>query len=190
MTRQIKPALIILLTFTILTGIIYPLIISGLVQVIFPHQANGSLIKSNNQTIGSELIGQQFNEPQYFWGRLSATSVEEYNASASGGTNFSVLNPKLQVQVEARLSALKAADPINTQPIPVDLVTASASGLDPNISVAAAEYQAGRVAKARGLSLDQVNVLIQKYTHDRIFGILGEKTINVLEINLALDEIQ
>ena len=188
--KQIKPALVLLIIFTVITGVLYPLLVNGLAQVIFPHQANGSLIVQNGQTIGSELIGQQFDDPKYFWGRLSATSGEPYNASASGGSNFSVLNPLLQDQVKARILALKEVDPGNMQPIPADLVTASASGLDPDISVAAAEYQAARVARIRGLSLDQVNAYIAKYTRGRIFGILGEKTVNVLKLNLALDEIQ
>lgn len=190
MMRQIKPALTILLTFTIVTGIFYPLLITGLAQVIFPFQANGSLIIQDGQVTGSELIGQQFDKPQYFWGRLSATSGTVYNASASGGSNYSVLNPDLQEKVKTRMLALKESDAENTQPVPVDLITASASGLDPNISVAAAKYQATRIAMARGINLEQVNALIQEYTHDRKLGILGEKTINVLEINLALDEIQ
>jgi K+-transporting ATPase ATPase C chain len=190
MIKQLKPALIILITFTFLTGIMYPLLITGLAQLLFPNQANGSLITREGKTIGSALIGQSFDDPQYFWGRLSATSGEAYNASASGGSNLSVLNPALQRQVEARISALKSADPANTQSIPVDLVTASASGLDPDISVAAAEYQAARVAKNRGLSIDQVASLIHRFTRGRIFGILGEKTVNVLALNLALDEIQ
>ena len=188
--KQIKPALVLLIIFTVMTGVLYPLLVNSLAQVIFPHQANGNLIVQNGKTIGSELIGQQFDDPKYFWGRLSATSGEPYNASASGGSNFSVLNPLLQDQVKARILALKEADPGNVQPIPADLVTASASGLDPDISVAAAEYQAARVARIRGLSLDQVNEYIAKYTRGRIFGILGEKTVNVLKLNLALDKIQ
>ncbi|MCE5209406.1 MAG: potassium-transporting ATPase subunit KdpC [Chloroflexi bacterium] len=190
MMRQIKPALTILLTFTVVTGIFYPLLITVLAQVIFPHQANGSLITQNGQVVGSELIGQQFDQPQYFWGRLSATGGAAYNASASGGSNLSALNPALQTEVETRLAALKAADPGNTAPVPVDLVTSSGSGLDPNISVAAVNYQAARVAKARGLSLDQVNTLIQQNTRGRILGFLGEATVNVLELNLVLDKIQ
>lgn len=187
---QIRPALVMLIVFSVITGVLYPLLVTGLAQLIFAHQANGSLITQNGHTVGSDLIGQQFDEPQYFWGRLSATSGVPYNASASGGSNFSVLNPLLQDQVEARILALKEADPGNVQPVPADLVTASASGLDPNISVVAAEYQSARVARLRGLSLDQVNAYIVKYTRGRIFGILGEKTVNVLELNLALDEIQ
>jgi len=188
--KQFRPALVLLIIFTVITGVLYPLLVTGLAQVIFPHQANGSLIVQNGQTVGSDLIGQQFDDPKYFWGRISATSGEPYNASASGGSNFSVLNPLLQDQVKARILALKEADPGNVQPVPADLVTASASGLDPDISVAAAEYQAARVARLRRLSLDQVNAYIAKYTHGGIFGILGEKTVDVLKLNLALDEIQ
>jgi len=190
MLKQLKPALMVLLVFGVLTGIIYPITITGLAQLIFPFQANGSLIDKNGQTVGSALIGQEFTDPRYFWGRLSDTSVEPYNASASGGSNYSVLNPSLQTQVKARIQALHAADPQNTQPVPVDLVTASGSGLDPEISVAAAEYQAPRVARLRGLSLDKVNALIQQHTHGRILGIFGERVVNVLQLNLALDALQ
>jgi K+-transporting ATPase ATPase C chain len=190
MKKQLKPALVLLLVFTLITGILYPTLITGLAQWIFPAQANGSLITQNGKVVGSALIGQQFDQPKYFWGRLSATAGEPYNASASGGSNLSALNPALQTEVETRLAALKAADPTNTTPVPVDLVTSSGSGLDPDISVAAANYQAARVAKARGISLDQVNALIQQNTHGRILGFLGEATVNVLELNLALDKIQ
>jgi K+-transporting ATPase ATPase C chain len=190
MRNQIRPALVMLIFFTLITGLLYPMLITGLAQVFFPSQANGSLIKRNGQIIGSDLIGQQFDQPQYFWGRPSATSDIPYNASASGGSNDSVLNPDLQANVEARLLALHTANPENIMPVPVDLVTASASGLDPHISVASAQYQAARIAKARGLSVAQILTLIEKSTHDRIFGILGEKTVNVLEVNIALDEIQ
>jgi K+-transporting ATPase ATPase C chain len=190
MKKQIRPAVVLLLIFTVLTGLIYPLCVTGRAQLTFPKQANGSLIVSNGQVVGSSLIGQEFEEPQYFWGRLSDTAEPPYNASASGGSNYSVLNPKLEAAAEERVQALKAADPENSLPIPVDLVTSSGSGLDPNISVAAAEYQAARVARARNLSLDQVNTLIKKYTHGRILGFLGEKTVNVLELNLALDGLK
>lgn len=190
MMKQIKPALVLLIVFSIITGLLYPALITGVAQLLFPGQANGSLITQNGLVVGSELIGQQFDQPQYFWGRISDTSGVAYNASASGGSNYSVLNPALETQVKERLAALKAADPNNTLPVPVDLVTASASGLDPDISVAAAEYQAARVAKARGLGLNQVDALISQYTRGRILGFLGEKTVNVLELNLALDKIQ
>jgi potassium-transporting ATPase KdpC subunit len=188
--KQLRPALLILLVFTVVTGVLYPLLITGLAQLIFPRQATGSLLIRNGQIIGSELIGQQFDQPQYFWSRLSSTSGTPYNASASGGSNFSVLNATLQEQVKARLAALRQADPENIHPVPVDLVTASASGLDPNISLAAAEYQAGRVAQARGLRRDQVITLIQKNKNNRMLGFLGEETVNVLVLNLALDKIQ
>lgn len=187
---QLRSAIALLLIMTLITGVVYPLLITGLAQLFFPRQSNGSLLVQNDQIIGSELIGQQFDQPQYFWGRLSATAGTPNNASASGGSNFSVLNPALEEQVTARISALKAVDPENSQSIPVDLVTASASGLDPHISVGSAYYQAARIANARQLSLNQVTTLIEQYTNPRIFGVLGEKTINVLEINLALDAIQ
>ncbi len=190
MLKQLKPALIIFLSMTVLTGIIYPLAITGIAQVIFPRQANGSLIVQNGQVIGSSLIGQEFTDPKYFWGRLSATGDHPYNASASGGSNYATTNPDLLKQVEARLKALHDADPANTRPVPVDLVTASASGLDPDISIAAAQYQASRVARVRGLSLDNVMALINQHTQGRMLGFLGEPRVNVLELNLALDELK
>lgn len=188
--KQLRPAIALLLTLSILTGIAYPLLITGMAQLFFPNQANGSLIVRNGQILGSSLIGQQFNDPKYFWGRPSATVDMPYNATSSGGSNLSVMNPDLGKQVADRLQALVKADPANRQPVPVDLVTSSASGLDPDISVAAAEYQASRVAKTRNLDLDQVNALILKYTRGRILGILGEKTVNVLDLNIALDELK
>ncbi len=191
MFKQLRPALILFAFFTILTGLIYPGVITAISQAVFPQQANGSLITTaSGQVVGSELIGQQFTDPKYFWGRLSDTGSTPYDASNSSGSNYSVLNPALQKQVEDRIAALKAADPTNTLPIPVDLVTASGSGLDPNISVAAAEYQAARVARLRGLTLDQVNALIAKYTTGRFLGFIGEPRVNVLELNLALDGLK
>jgi K+-transporting ATPase ATPase C chain len=190
MLKQLKPTIIIFTLLTVITGIFYPLLITGLAQVLFPHQANGSLIIQNGKIVGSELIGQQFDRPKYFWGRLSATGNNPYNASASGGSNYGVLNNDLQKQVEGRLAALHAADPGNTQPVPVDLVTASGSGLDPHISIAAALYQAERVARARGTSLTQVTNLINQSTEGRQFGFLGEPRVNVLKLNLALDRLQ
>jgi K+-transporting ATPase ATPase C chain len=190
MLKQLKPALIIFLSMTVLTGIIYPLAITGIAQVIFPRQANGSLIVQNGQVIGSSLIGQEFTDPKYFWGRLSDTGDHPYNASASSGSNFGSTNPALLQQVQARLKALHEADPANTRPVPVDLVTASASGLDPDISIAAAQYQASRVARVRGLSLDNVMALINQHTQGRMLGFLGEPRVNVLELNLALDELK
>ena len=187
MISQIRPAFFMLLILTILTGVVYPLLVTGIAQVAFPHQANGSLIVIDGKTYGSELIGQQFDEPKYFWGRLSAAG---YNASASSGSNYGPLNTALTDMVQARIDALKAADPDNSAPIPVDLVTASGSGLDPHISVAAALYQVHRVAAARELSEAEVTSLIEKYTEGRQFGIFGEPRVNVLLLNLALDGIQ
>jgi len=196
MISQLRPAFFMLLILTVITGVIYPLAVTGIAQVLFPHQANGSLIIQNGKAVGSELIGQQFDDPKYFWGRLSATGDFPYNAfnaqtlTGSSGSNYGPLNPALIKAVQARVDALKAADPTNTAPIPVDLVTASGSGLDPNISVAAALYQVHRVAQARGLSDAQVTALVQKYTQGRQFGFLGEPRVNVLELNLALDAVQ
>jgi K+-transporting ATPase ATPase C chain len=190
MRRQIRPAIVSIAIFTLLTGVFYPLFITGVAQAFFPHQANGSLIVNNGQVHGSRLIGQQFDDPRYFWGRLSATSPYPYNASASSGSNLGPTNPALTAEVESRVKALQAADPTNTAPIPVDLVTSSSSGLDPDISVAAAQYQAPRIARMRGISLADVQSLIQKYTTGHTFGILGEPRVNVLELNLALDAIK
>jgi K+-transporting ATPase ATPase C chain len=187
MCKQFRPALIILLVFTILTGLIYPLFVTGFAQLIFPRQANGSLIVQNGQVTGSELIGQSFDDPKYFWGRLSATSPFPYNAAASSGSNYGPTNPALLDEVKARIAALKAADPGNTQPIPVDLVTSSGSGLDPDISVAAALYQLPRVARIRGISEITVRTLIDRCTTGRQLGFLGEPRVNVLELNRALD---
>ncbi len=188
MLKQIKPAIIIFCLMTVLTGIAYPGTITALAQVFFPYQANGSQIFLRGQLVGSELIGQQFDDPKYFWGRLSDTQGYPYNASASGGSNYSVLNPDLKAEVQKRLDELKAADPGNLQAVPVDLVTSSGSGLDPDISIAAAYYQAPRVARVRGLSLTQVNDLIARYTTGRFLGFIGEPVVNVLELNLALDQ--
>ena len=189
MIKQLKPAIVSFLVLTVLTGLIYPLVVTGAAQLFFPRQANGSLIIQNGKPAGSQLIGQPFDDPKYFWGRLSATRPYPYNAAASSGSNLGPTNPALIAEVQARIQALKAADPANTQPIPVDLVTSSGSGLDPNISVAAALYQAPRVARLRGLSEDQVRTLVQKNTQDRQFIILGEPRVNVLELNLALDQL-
>ncbi len=196
MRAQVKPAIIVLALLTLMTGIIYPLVITVMAQVAFPAQANGSLIMKNGQAIGSQLIGQSFDDPKYFWGRLSATGTYPYNAfnaaalTASSGSNDGPLNPDLMRAVQTRIDALKAADPGNTQPIPVDLVTASASGLDPHISPAAAAYQVARVARARGWDVSVVQQLVAQYTEDRDLGILGEPRVNVLELNLALDAAQ
>lgn len=176
-----------LLAFTVITGVIYPLAVTGIAQVIFPHQANGSIVVVDGKAVGSELIGQQFDAPKYFWGRISAAG---YNAAASSGSNYGPMNPALMDMVKARMDALKAADPDNTLPIPVDLVTASGSGLDPQVSVAAALYQVHRVASARGLSEAEVKSLVEEYTEGRQFGFLGEPRVNVLKLNLALDGIK
>jgi K+-transporting ATPase ATPase C chain len=190
MFKQIKIALLLFGLLAVLTGLVYPTVITLVSQVLFPAQANGSLILKNGQVVGSALIGQQFTDPKYFWGRLSDTGNLPYDASNSSGSNYGPLNPALLKQVQDRIAALKAADPGNTQPIPVDLVTASGSGLDPNISVAAARYQAGRVARLRGLTLDQVNTLIDQNTQGPTLGFIGEARVNVLELNLALDQIK
>ncbi len=186
MTSQLRPAFVALLIFTVITGVIYPLVLTGIAQAVFPHQANGSLIVIDGETHGSALIGQQFDDPKYFWGRPSAAN---YNAAASSGSNYGPMNPALLDSIQARIDALKAADPDNPLPIPVDLVTASASGLDPHISVASALYQVRRVASARGLSEADVTSLVEKYTEGRQFGIFGEPRVNVLLLNLALDGI-
>ena len=190
MRPQIRPALMALLIFTVLTGLIYPLVVTGVAQLVFPHQANGSLIVDNGKAVGSELIGQPFDDPKYFWGRLSATGLYPYNAAASSGSNLGPTNPALLDEVKVRIAALKAADPSNTKLIPVDLVTSSGSGLDPNISVAAALYQLPRVARVRGLSEAMVRSLIDQSTQGRLFGFLGEPRVNVLKLNLALDGIK
>jgi K+-transporting ATPase ATPase C chain len=190
MRSQIRPALMSLLIFTVLVGLLYPLVVTGIAQLVFPHQANGSLIVVNGKTVGSTLIGQQFTDPKYFWGRLSATGPYPYNAAASSGSNLGPTNPALLDEVKARIAALQAADPGNTQPIPVDLVTSSGSGLDPDISVAAALYQLPRVARLRGLSESAVRSLVDQYTRGRTLGFLGEPRVNVLELNLALDGIK
>ncbi len=196
MISQLRPALLMLIVLTVLTGILYPLAVTGIAQVVFPHQANGSVIMVNGKAYGSELIGQQFDDPKYFWGRLSDTGDFPYNPfnaqtlTGSSGSNYGPLNPALTKAAQARIDALRAADPTNTAPIPVDLVTSSGSGLDPNISVAAAYYQVHRVAVARGMSDAAVKALVDKYTQGRQFGFLGEPRVNVLELNLALDGLR
>jgi len=192
--KQFRPAIVALVILTVITGIIYPLVVTGIAQVVFPYQANGSIILGKDgKPLGSELIGQQFDDPKYFWGRLSATGPVPYTAfnadklTGSSGSNYGPLNPALTDAVQARIDALKAADPTNTLAIPVDLVTASGSGLDPQISPAAAEYQVSRVARARGMDVARVRELVAQHTEGRTFGILGEPRVNVLELNLALD---
>jgi K+-transporting ATPase ATPase C chain len=189
MLKQVRPAVVALLVLTVITGLIYPAVVTAIAQVAFPSQANGSLITVGGKVMGSTLIGQPFDNPKYFWGRLSATSPYAYNAASSSGSNLGPTNPALIDEVKARVDALKAADPGNTQPIPVDLVTSSGSGLDPDISIAAALYQVSRVAKARGMDVAQVSTLLNQYTTGRQLGILGEPVVNVLELNLALDSL-
>ena len=190
MWKQLKPACVMVLALTLLTGAAYPALVTGLAQLLMPQQANGSLIVKDGKVVGSKLVGQQWEGAQYFWGRLSATSPVPYNGANSGGSNYGPLNPALKDAVQARVAALKAADPAQTQPIPVDLVTASGSGLDPHISPAAAQWQLSRVAKARNLQPAQVQALIEQYTEGRQWGFLGEARVNVLELNLALDALQ
>jgi K+-transporting ATPase ATPase C chain len=188
--KHLRITIISLILFTILTGMIYPLAVTGISQLIFPGKANGSLIKKEGKVLGSELIGQPFSDPKYFWSRLSATGPYAYNAGSSTGSNYGPLNPALFDAVKKRVQDLKAADSLNTKPIPVDLVTASASGLDPHISIAAALYQASRVARTRGLTEEQVRSMIGQYTDGRSLGFLGEPGVNVLRLNLALDELK
>jgi potassium-transporting ATPase KdpC subunit len=186
MRTEIRPALVLLLVFTVITGIVYPLAITGVAQLVFPRQANGSLIIRDGVAVGSSWIGQSFSAPEYFWGRLSATSPP-YNAGASSGSNLGPSNPALLDQARARIEALRAADPEADGPVPVDLVTASGSGLDPHISPAAAEYQVARVARARGFGLEEVRRLVAAHTTHRFLRFIGEPVVNVLELNLALD---
>ena len=186
-TSIVRPALILFVILSVVTGLLYPLAVTGVAQAVFSHQANGSLITQNGKVVGSELIGQSFTAPGHFWGRPSATAPMPYNAAASGGSNQGPTNPALVDAVKARIESLRAADPGNTRAVPVDLVTASASGLDPHISPAAADYQTARVAKARGLPLAQVQTLVQQHTEAPWLGLLGEPRVNVLALNLALN---
>ncbi len=190
MTKLLRNAVLLLLLMTVITGVIYPLAATGLAQLIFPHQANGSLIVKGGKPIGSVLIGQSFTDARYFWGRPSATSPQANNGINSGGSNLGPTNPGLTDVVKQRIAALRVADPGNTAPVPVDLVTASGSGLDPEISPAAAQYQVARVAQARGLSTSQVQALVNEYTRGRQLGVFGEPRVNVLQLNLALDAPQ
>jgi K+-transporting ATPase ATPase C chain len=187
MAAHLRPALMSLLLLTLITGVAYPLLVTGIAQLVFPFQANGSLIVKDGKVVGSALIGQPFDDPKYLWGRPSATSPFAYNAGASSGSNLSATNPALVSAVQGRVDALRAADPGNPAPVPVDLVTASASGLDPHISPAAALYQASRVARARNLAPDAVRALVERHIERRFLGVLGEPYVNVLALNLALD---
>ncbi len=195
--KELKPTVLSLLVLAFLTGFIYPAIVTGAAQVLFPHQANGSLIKSGDAIVGSELIGQPFSDPKYFWGRLSATNVTgsssvslAYNPGQSSGSNLGPTNPALIQAVKDRITALQDADKGNTEPVPVDLVTASGSGLDPHISPAAAQYQCARVAKARNLPVEKVQDQVTRSTEERQFGVLGEARVNVLKLNRSLDELK
>ena len=187
--RSIRSAVSLLIAMTILLGIAYPLLITGIAKLAFPRQAEGSLIQEDGKLIGSTLIGQSFSDPKYFWGRPSATSPQPYNGLASGGSNLGPLNPALLDAVKANAKALHDADPDNRQPIPVDLVTASGSGLDPEISIAAVQYQAARVARARNVAVERVEALINAHQEGRLFGFIGERRVNVLTLNLALDRM-
>jgi len=190
MFRQLRSALIVFLSLTLVTGIVYPLLVTGIAQLAFSEKANGSLIPKGDGWAGSELIGQLFDNPRYFWGRLSATPDFPYNSASSSGSNLGPSNPALLEAVKARVEALQKADPGNHSSIPIDLVTSSGSGLDPHISPAAALYQVSRVARARGLSEDQVRRLVEQFTEPRHWGLLGEPRVNVLKLNLALDLLQ
>lgn len=190
MNKLLRQSFSLLLLMTVITGVLYPLAATGLAQLIFPRQANGSLIVKDGKPLGSVLIGQSFTDPRYFWGRPSATSPNAYNASASSGSNLGPTNPAQTDAVKQRIAALRAADPGNNAPVPVDLVTASGSGLDPEISPAAAQYQLARVARTRGLGASQVQALVNEYTRGRQLGMLGEPRVNVLQLNLALDAPQ
>jgi len=190
MKTHLRPLLVLFLALTLATGFLYPAATTLVAQALFPSQTRGSLLQRNGHPIGSALIGQQFDSPAYFWGRLSATSPNPYNPQASGGSNLGPTNPALADEAKARIAALHGADPGNSAPIPVDLVTSSGSGLDPEISPAAAAYQAARVARARSLPPTEVRALVERHTLGRQFGIFGEPRVNVLELNLALDELK
>ncbi|HET9331539.1 MAG TPA: potassium-transporting ATPase subunit KdpC [Steroidobacteraceae bacterium] len=186
----LRPALLLFLLLSVLTGLVYPLLVTAVAQALFPYQAGGSLVVRDGHVVGSALIGQAFSDPGHFWSRPSATTPQPYDGTASGGSNLGPLNPALTALVKARVAALRGADPGNSAPVPVDLVTASASGLDPHISVAAADYQAVRVARVRGLELARVQALIAGHTEGRLAGVLGEPRVNVLQLNLALDALK
>jgi K+-transporting ATPase ATPase C chain len=189
MKSHIRIGLILFFLFTLLTGVVYPLVVTAISQIAFPHRANGSVVERNGQPVGSELIGQQFDDPHYFWGRLSATEKVPYNAASSSGSNLGPTNDDLLKKLKEHIETIRQAHPDQKGPIPVDLVTASASGLDPHVSPAAAEFQVARVAQARGLSEDIVRQLVTSHTETRTLGLLGEPRVNVLELNLALDDV-
>jgi K+-transporting ATPase ATPase C chain len=188
--KQLKSAFLAFVLLTAITGIIYPTVITAIAQIFFRPQANGCILFENGKAIGSSLIGQSFEDPKYFWGRLSATSPAAYNASASSGSNLGPLNEALRRSVEARIRLLRDADPENKSPVPVDLVTASASGLDPHISVAATLYQVPRIARLRGIPPDKVAEIVRQNTQGRFLGIIGEPVVNVLQLNVVLDKYE
>ena len=188
MKNLLRPLIVVFAVLSAVTGLAYPAVMTAVGQTLFRDEANGSLIEQDGKVVGSKLIGQQFDAPQYFWGRLSATSPMPYNAQNSGGSNLGPTNPALLDEVKGRIDALKAAGTDLSKPVPVDLVTSSGSGLDPEMSPAAAAYQVERVAKARGLAPNEVQALVDRYTSARQFGVLGEPRVNVLQLNLALDE--
>jgi K+-transporting ATPase ATPase C chain len=190
MRQILRPAISLFIALSVLTGLIYPLLMTGAAQVLFPRQAGGSLIERAGKPVGSELIGQNFSDPKYFWGRLSATSPMPYNGAGSSGSNLAATNPALVDQAKGRIDALRAADPGSSAPVPADLATASGSGLDPDIRPASALVQAARVARARGLDEARVRALIADHTRGPLFGLIGEPRINVLELNLALDAMK
>jgi potassium-transporting ATPase KdpC subunit len=190
MLKQTRQAFLLLVALSLLTGILYPLAITGIAQTVFPRQANGSLIYRAGKPVGSSLIGQPFSDPKYFWSRPSATSPMPYNAESSGGSNLGPTNANLAKAVQERIATLRKADPDNKAPIPIDLVTTSASGLDPHISPAAAEYQIARVARARGIDETVVRKLVGRHTEGRTLGLLGEPRVNVVELNLDLDHLR
>jgi K+-transporting ATPase ATPase C chain len=187
--KELRTAIMMLVVLTIVTGVVYPLVVTGVAQVAFPAQAAGSFVVKDGKPVGSLLIGQPFDDPKYFWTRLSATAPSPYNAGSSSGSNYGPLSDSLRDAVQARIAALRDAQPTHSDPIPVDLVTASASGLDPHVSPAAAYYQAPRVAGVRGLSEERVRSLVREHTEGRQLAVLGEPRVNVLQLNLALDEI-
>jgi K+-transporting ATPase ATPase C chain len=190
MLRTFKDSFLMLVALTIVTGVIYPVVVTGIAQGVFPAQAKGSLIERGGKAVGSALIGQPFSDPKYFWSRPSATAPMPYNAGASSASNQGPLNAALADAVKGRIEALQKADPDNKAPVPVDLITASGSGLDPHISPAAAEYQAGRVAKVRGLAPEKVRALVAEHIEGRQLAFLGEPRVNVLKLNLALDAVR
>ena len=185
--EYVRPAILSFIILTAITGFIYPLGVTWIAQTFFPEQANGSLIYHDGKAIGSTLIGQPYDDPKYLWGRLSATSPQPYNGASSSGSNIGPSNPSLADSVRARITALRSADPDNKMPIPVDLVTSSASGLDPHISMASGYYQAGRIARARGMSEEAVKDVMDRNTSGRFLGLIGERTVNVLKVNIKLD---